>query len=261
MLVLRPVGGLCNRMLAIASAIHLAKDSKKTLKIIWERDPLLNCAFENLFDSLETNINLEERYTKQRFHERVLRRLTHLNFSKVIYMTTLAKNKISPFEIKDQKKTLIYGANRFYELGDLNSIFTIKKEILALIDLQIQRLGSSAVGLHIRRTDHNRAISKSPLSLFIEQIRNEINTKKDVVFFLATDAPGEEETLKKLFPNKILTYSKRSLDRNSKEGIIDALVDLMCLANCTKIYGSYYSSFSFTAARFYNKPLIELIQE
>ena len=54
--------------------------------------------------------------------------------------------------------------------------------------------------------------------------------------------------IKSRFQGKIIVYPKRSLDRNSTEGIEDALVDLYNLSNCKAIFASYWSSFSDMAA-------------
>jgi hypothetical protein len=86
MLVLRPVGGLCNRMLAIASAIQLAKDSNKSLKIIWERDAMLNASFEDLFKALNLDIPIVETQSDQTLLERIWKRLLHIPYDKVIYL-------------------------------------------------------------------------------------------------------------------------------------------------------------------------------
>jgi hypothetical protein len=261
MLVLRPVGGLCNRMLAIASAIQLSKDSNQSLKIIWERDAMLNASFADLFKPLPPDISLVETQSNQTLIERIWKRVLHLGYSKVIYLNTLATNQISASSISNRQKILIYGANRFYDLGNLSELFTPQDDLSSAIAIQKKRLGASAIGIHIRRTDHSRSISKSPTSLFAARMDAEIKINPEVLFFLATDDPEEEVYLLRTYPNKIITYPKKTLDRNEREGIKDALVDLMCLAHCVKVYGSYYSSFSFTAARFYGRELMVVGEE
>jgi hypothetical protein len=261
MLVLRPVGGLCNRMLAIASAIQLSKDSNQSLKIIWERNAMLNACFSDLFKPLVPGIPLVETQSNQTLIERAWKRLLHLGYSKVIYLTTLTTNQISASSISNHQKILIYGANRFYELGNLSELFIPQDDLSREIAAQKKRLGASAIGLHIRRTDHSHSISKSPTSLFADRIDAEIKINPEALFFLATDDPEEETFLLRKYPNKIITHPKKTLDRNEKEGIKDALVDLLCLAHCVKIYGSYYSSFSFTAARFSGRELVVIGEE
>ena len=87
----------------------------------------------------------------------------------------------------------------------------------------------NACGVHLRRTDHKRAIKRSPTSLFIEKMEEDIRRDPSVKFYLATDDPEEEAYFKERFGDRIMTYSKRSLDRNTKTGMEDAVLDLVNL--------------------------------
>lgn len=87
-------------------------------------------------------------------------------------------------------------------------------------------------------------------------MNEEIRAKSNTVFFVATDSREEEENLRRLFPGRIISHRKRSLDRNSPDGIKDAAVDLYCLARCGKIIGSQRSSFSEAAAQIGRCPLV-----
>ena len=104
------------------------------------------------------------------------------------------------------------------------------------------------VGLHIRRSDNEMSIKYSPTELFLEAIEKEIENNPAVKFYLATDDSQEEKLITERFGDRICTYKKRSVDRNTEVAIVDAMIDLTNLASCYKIYGSYYSSFSDVAA-------------
>lgn len=65
---------------------------------------------------------------------------------------------------------------------------------------------------------------------------------------MATDDLETENELIEKFTYKIITY-KKELSRNTKKGIIDALIDLYCLSKTKYIFGSYWSSFSDIASR------------
>ena len=104
------------------------------------------------------------------------------------------------------------------------------------------------VGLHIRRSDNEMSIKYSPTELFLEAIEKEIESNPSVKFYLATDDSQEEKLITERFGDRICTYRKRSVDRNTEVAIVDAMIDLTNLASCKKIYGSYYSSFSDVAA-------------
>jgi hypothetical protein len=104
------------------------------------------------------------------------------------------------------------------------------------------------IGIHIRRADNKLANSYSPIEDFKDHMKKEIDFDKNIKFFVATDDPQSENILKDMFPNKVVTHSKTSLDRNDPLAIQDAVIDLYCLANCRKLIGSYWSSFSDTAS-------------
>lgn len=112
------------------------------------------------------------------------------------------------------------------------------------------------VGVHIRRTDHISSLLKSPTSAFVTIMRKELERNPNIKFFLATDSLDEEEELQRIFPGKIMVHRKQSLNRNEPEAIKDAVVDLYCLAKTTKIYGSFWSSFSEVAACLGGRELI-----
>ena len=67
---------------------------------------------------------------------------------------------------------------------------------------------------------------------------------------------NEEANLRDIFPGKILSNQKRCLQRDSVEGMHDALLDLYCLANTRKIIGSYFSSFTDIAADMHKIPKV-----
>lgn len=53
MIVIKPQGGLANRIRVISSALNLSKLSNQTLSVIWEPDQDLNCSFPLLFEETE----------------------------------------------------------------------------------------------------------------------------------------------------------------------------------------------------------------
>ena len=53
MITIMLLGGIGNRIRALNSAIKLAKDTEKKLKILWLNDFTCPCDFKDLFDRLE----------------------------------------------------------------------------------------------------------------------------------------------------------------------------------------------------------------
>lgn len=111
----------------------------------------------------------------------------------------------------------------------------------------------NVVGVHIRRSDNVNAIAYSPIELFERRINAEIKSNADVKFFLASDDAEVKEYLANKFHDRILTLDVA--ERSAENGVHDAVVDLFLLASTSKIYGSYWSSFSEVAAHIGKKPL------
>lgn len=126
----------------------------------------------------------------------------------------------------------------------------------ALVDAKVATFGEYMVGVHIRRTDHTVSRAVSTTERFMALMTDEVVRQPRVSFFLATDDPDEEATLMQVFPNRIITYRKRTIDRNTTEGIQDALVDLYCLARTRRILGTVGSTFSRAAATLGNLDLV-----
>lgn len=61
-LYLKPVGGLCNRMRTIDSAVSLADQFGKRLVVFWGRDIHLNCKYSDLFKPSEHFDTIEENH-------------------------------------------------------------------------------------------------------------------------------------------------------------------------------------------------------
>lgn len=246
MLIIQPIGGLCNRMRAINSAMVLAKKQGKKLKVIWNVNPELGCPFEELFEPTDafTVMNIHSKWN--------LIKLFYQFTRKRIGNDDIRANRDSSGLTDEFTKTLdgplyIATEEHFFECHDY-SAFVPTAEIAARIDTLTGAFGSHNVGVHIRRTDNKPAIGKSSTQAFIDSMQKEISLFPNTKFYLATDDLSEEENLRRLFPDRIISNETRDLSRDSITGIKDALLDLQCLARTDKIIGSYFSSFTDIAA-------------
>lgn len=253
MLSLRPVGGLCNRLLAINSAIALSQYIQVPLHVIWEQNALLNCPFSLLFKPLGS-FSLKEESLKKARSAKLLRKMSHFKYQRVISTSEiddLLSRKYDFSELKQDRSVLIYGCKSFYPGQPLKEEFLPVESILKQVSTVFPTSYKRVIGLHIRRTDHQPSITKSSSKLFIQKIEKELQVDPNTLFFLATDSPKEETLFKKNYPKNIVTHDK-DYSRESVQGIKDALVDLLCLSKTEHIYGSFFSSFSVTAAKFSN---------
>ena len=117
------------------------------------------------------------------------------------------------------------------------------------------------IGIHIRRTDHELAKELSPVALFMQKMDSEIVENNSVKFFLSTDDKDiENKLIRKYGEDRIVVQPNKEWGRLSKEEMISGIVDCLCLAKCTKIYGSLSSQFSGFAAE-YGKIPLEIIKK
>jgi hypothetical protein len=269
MIFLQPHSGLANRLRVIVSALSFSEKVNQDLVIYWEKDSGLNCDFFELYSS---NEKLDVR--KPDIKVRILDKMKNKGIFKLLF-NKLYKIDFSLFDNdfrrfvwnrgddhidmslipKNVRNYHIKVCNEFSFDASYLQYLKPAKNIQTLINEAIDQFPAKIIGVHIRRTDNDIAIEESPVYLFVERIKKDLVSDPEMHYFLATDDPTVEEELMKLFPSRIFSL-KKNFTRDSKEGIIGAMLDLYCLAATTKIYGSYWSSFSALAARIGNIQLI-----
>ena len=235
--------GLCNRMRGIASAYSLASQYHTELEVVWLMNRVLNCRFEQLFEVPEgiRIRNIRVNRVSRRICRMLLKQFSDTAFEQV-------KEKDLPGIRKAVQKggnVWIATPHQFADVGHYE-IFRPVEEIRRRAE-KIVPEGSRYIGFHIRRGDNVRSIRMSPTSLFTDKME-ELLKQGEERFFLSTDSESEEERIRQRFGERIITAGNKVLDRNRPQGIKDALVDLLCLSRSAEIYGSYWSSFSETAA-------------
>ncbi len=268
-IILEPHAGLANRMRVIASGLWLGGILNKKIKLIWNPDSDLNCPFENLFEPIADLEPIDKK--KKLFIVRSTAQKSMLKRFVITCVNALISNKFIVFKDAEVKNIckgeidiIALGKNckilyfmtceEFGVKTDEYKRFIPKPDIQHKINEQCKQFNLRTIGVHIRRTDNEIAIQQSPTELFIQRIKEDIEKDPDINYFLSTDDAQTEYQLKTLFGDKILTFDKE-YSRDSMQGVKDALVDMYCLANTTKIYGSYWSSFSDVAARINGIPI------
>jgi hypothetical protein len=275
MIYILPIEGLANRIRAIASAISLAEDLHQEVFVVWKKDNTLNAEFDHLF---QKNVNFKVK--KYNYYYRIffysgnskimifVRQFIHKYFKIDFFITDkdipelVWKNNdnldLSKLQMGRNKirNIALFTCHKFYNI-DKSISKLIPNEFIVLKSKSYIFDFNNIIGIHIRRTDNFNSILHSPLELFIINIKSEISKNPNVKFYLATDDYDTFESLQKLFSDKII-YFKKNYERSKYESIIDAFVDLYSLSLCSKIYGSYSSSFSEIASFYDNTPLLIL---
>ena len=266
MITLVPVGGLANRMRAIVSGIALSDESGQALKIVWLQDKGLNCRFDELFCPLcHPNVQLEEEtvWNKMAFDYPRKSNLYFPSLIQRIYFNGRMYEKNSVLGACDyaawiQKHSRSYIAtfSPFFPAdSDLwRGLFQPVPALNERIEKNCSHFSPHTVGVHIRRSDNVRSIQESPIDLFIELMDKEVSQQADTSFFVCSDSEKTKEALKAYFGDRIIS-SEETGERDSKDGMFGAVVDLYSLSKCSKIIGSYYSSFSEISAQTSGVPL------
>jgi len=265
-LTLVPEGGLCNRIYALTSAVAFAKKHGIQLTIIWLKDWGMGAGFYDLFDLSPAVENVEIKdagfvdffkYAKPIKSNFFLPKLYQKRKFDAVYFWYKEQVSVEEwyFSRPDAHNFYLFHCQKFYDnTGFLNLLLPVRS-IQKRIDEQTNLLSPHTVGVHIRRTDLASTIEpQSPLSAFIEKMQQEIVLNPETNFYVASDSPEEKKKLADTFGNRIITV-ENNLKRDTKEGIIDALIELHTLASTKKILGSYYSSYSTLASEIKEIPL------
>lgn len=250
--------GLSNRMRVIDSALVLCEKYQIEIKIFWVRDLTLNCPYVKLFKPLELDGIYFFDLPTLPYKYRVLYNPTHLlgnilkklMYDKVIIHWEFQKLFEEKFQFESllkYKHVFVSSFSRFYSNGSMYKLFKPIDELQQKIEERTKNFSVNTVGVHIRRTDHKNSTIHSPTELFIKVMKEEIKINPETNFYLASDSVSIKQELEREFKDRIMTEYEE-VSRESIKGCQEALVDLYSLSKTQKIFGSYYSSFSETAA-------------
>lgn len=272
MIIIEPCAGLGNRFIGLASAYHVAKELNQDMVVIWKRETVLGAAMDKLF-TLPHKIKCEEisEYGyKLDFFGQIRGNIVKKKYRKMADSFFECDDIMNLYNEKGvegvkalfagNKNVYIKATNPFWNIFDIEGAFDFIKPAKEILDKKDKVLESAKdkklVSVHIRRTDHIEAIKNSPLELFVDAMKAELESDADTYFYLASDDKGVESELREIFKERIITFSDKSLKRDDEQGIVDAYVEMLCLAAGSKILGSFNSTFSLMASRIGNIPLV-----
>lgn len=264
-----PVGGLANRMRALASAVTLARKTETELSVIWFQDWALNAPFYLLFKPIDKNIAclrdasrldyaLLDRPRSKNFHFPLL-------YQKLTFRSCLYERSITPlckrhFDFGEwvRREQDVYMASytdfQSYDAAWVGRLFVPVEDISVEIENRCRHFPQETIGVHIRRTDNEASIRQSPIELFYQRLDRDIEENKHVGIYLATDSEEVKTAMRERYGDRVLASEKQA-DRGSLAGIKEGIVDMYTLARTQKIYGSFQSSFSDMASQIGGAPL------
>ncbi len=267
-------GGLCNRLMALNSALQMADHyGIKDVTIVWRNHRELGCDFEDLF-LLRDGIIVKDYYIGARSFAECLKQGRVGDFVKKLFgylryrvlKLVNRKNEISvaagegntgSVDHREIQKAAEAGRNIYIHtargfFGDPFELqVDIRPDIMSKAVAMSRQMGDY-VGLHIRRTDHVSAMEHSSLDAFRKTIDRLIKVSSELNLYLATDDMTTYDAFLKAYPKNVFRQEKGAIDRVSTAGIQYALEELLVLSKAKKIYGSFESSYSLMAAKIGN---------
>ena len=267
MIIIEPCAGLGNRLLGLGSAYAVAKKLDRKLVVMWKREVGCNIRFQELFDLPFEVVEISENGLKKEPVAQILgdRAKKKWRNSADRFLECDEVEKIQEREGYEGLFRLIEQTPVIY-LKAFGPICEVTAESYSFVKPSknieekgaylFRELTGQCVGVHVRRTDHTEAIANSPLALFAERMKKELETAADTSFFVATDDKEVRRELKELLPDAKLIFPQSDvIDRDSKEGIEEAFIEMLALSKCRKILGSYNSTFSLLPSYIGNIPL------
>lgn len=249
-----PVGGLCNRMRVIASVVQVSKNlNYDKCSVYWNRNKDCYAEFNDLFLPVDKKIaeiveNKSLLYAQPMNENlQIPRILQKLYFRQIIWGFNKNTDGNILKVINKEKDLFLYTCHSVYGHYPIKDLFRPSLKIQKIIDAVLCNFSDHTVGIHIRRTDHIKAIEKSPLSYFYEKIDEEIINDPTSKFYLASDDVSVKKEFQNRYGSRIIIY-ECELSRVSEQGMQNAVVELFLLSKTCKIIGSAASSYSEIAA-------------
>jgi len=259
MVISNNIAGLCNRLKSLLSAMRIAEHNGDTeVKIDWPLTAAVGeCHFTDLFDNKNMVIRRPDYPSDAIFYNfwrfAILPSdplpnnfsdgsgIRYNNTQKFTGHTHLNKNGRSidlEFDRIPKEIKLDY-------LKQLNKI-KIKKSILQKVKDFSTKFNNNTISVQIRSWNDDPLKQK----LFnIEDFYEIMDSMKDNDFFVTADTPEIISKIKARYGSRIITRENYQetmghRERGQKQGVIDAIIDLLLLSKNKILIGTYISTFS-----------------
>ena len=282
-LVTYPGSGLGNRILSLGCLLSLASELDYKPTLFWSQDKIIGWArFEDLFDTTDLPFKLVQGYRsafmranvaqipgisrrrwnlRQKIILKMASSLTQFPFDRVDIMNS--ENEFTQYMEKrasnllTYRRILIYAWHMFRYSCDIGWLKPAPHILPRIVELK-EQFTPNTVGIHLRGTDWTYF---PPVEKIIARMRTEIELDPQVKFFFASDGDRAGNSIVELFGDRLIRATNHRNPRSVRktvQGQENAVVDLLGLANSSRIIGAKYSSFPLTAALIYNKPILRI---
>ena len=264
-LVVYPRGGLCNRLRAIASAKRLCSNTDARCTVIWDWGHFL-AVFDDDTEWIPYTAEMDwkqHRLVPGYHHIRHLHPQEGGNYkNRRVPVTTHPRIALtSSYVFCAAEEPLLKGSERDVITWFPRPHPSILEKVEAF---RCAYFPPRTVGVHVRRTDHKRAILHSPDRAYFRKTDRLVD--KGYHLFLATDNENTLLMMKTRYGHKLIHYPKVSeieqrwpRQTSTLQDILDDIADLWLLASCEFVIGSAFSSYSRVAILFNGSPRCKAI--
>lgn len=263
-LTLVPLGGLCNRLRALLSVRYLADNAPAIqVSVEWADNAECGARFEQLFQltSIETKqlkIGSRSWYhapdCRWNLHLPGLLRRMHYDAQWVNFHSSLTIDNLVQQAQRHRRLYISTGYALCPTPPDGLRRLQPTLRLRQCIESLTAHFDEHTIGLHIRRTDNAKSIAHSGDDLFRNAIREAIARDERANFYLATDDNTLKNQLVEEFSGRIAVQQCHGT-RATLQGMEEAVIDLYSLARTNRLIGSFWSSYTDTAAELGNIPL------
>ena len=211
-IVIRPRGGLCNKLRFLLSYYAYAKIQEKKLIVIWEKDQYCPGFFLDYFEPLDGATFMENNDEKLK-----------IDFTGFDWR---------PEDTMDIKI-------------DCCKYLVLIPEIQNAVSELINTMENNYIAIHVRRTDHVELSKQHSVYTSDEDFFNFIDKHPDKKVFLATDNNETQDNFISKYGDRIYIY-KEIINSESlrKTDLLNSIIDIFTCSNADNFLGSGWSSFS-----------------
>lgn len=256
-LVVSPENGMANRLKALASGYAVAKATKRKLVIDWHADPEhFPLQFEQLFENKLETLDSELKTQKNAIGwyswdgKNGSKNMDDIVYDKREIVYVFTQGNIIPSAINSGSWWRDY--KEF--LRDLKPNQQVRSAIQDFETMHFKN-GEMLVGVHYRGwaftagADRHWDLRPPGYDIFSNELERTIaDYDHNVLFFVATDKPEFIAAMKNKFGSKRVVSRDSNPDRNTLEGLQNALIEWYLLGKTEFVIGTTGSTFSDTAS-------------
>ncbi|NEX21220.1 hypothetical protein G3480_12995 [Thiorhodococcus mannitoliphagus] len=239
--------GLANRLKCLISSIRISELINRDLRLYW---PINERCGGRFSDIIRAPISEVESVKNGYFFGRD-EYVRDVPETSIIVHTWRFALLESDVDEKLEYVDFVYDLNKIPDALKVSLCNAMRRLMIPSLEVQQKVEGvitnefmSEMIGVHVRRTDHKLATSSSPNETIWRGIQEAKIRLPNAGIFLSTDCKKTEEEFLDKLGSMGIVYRKSEIRRDTREGIEDALADLLLLAKCDLLVVSASSTYS-----------------